>query len=73
MEREARERLQQLRSLLERNPVEARKVLDALLDGPLTLTPTETSDGKRFRIEGTVTTGALLAVYDSSSSVPRGI
>jgi DNA invertase Pin-like site-specific DNA recombinase len=59
MEREARQRLDDLRGLLDRNPVEARRVLEALLDGPLTFEPFENSEGRRFRIRGSAALGPL--------------
>jgi site-specific DNA recombinase len=69
LEKDARRRLQDLRQLLGRNPEEARKAVGALLDGPLTFTPVETAEGKRYQIQGFVATGALF----TTESVPNGI
>ena len=41
VEQEARTRLKEFYGLLSRNPAEARQVVAAVLDGPLTFTPTE--------------------------------
>jgi site-specific DNA recombinase len=62
LEQEARKRLQEFKALLGRNPVEARKVVEAMLDGPLSFSPTEGERGtRRYRIEGKVRgVGALL-------------
>lgn len=54
VEREARKRLADLRGALQRNPVEARATIEALLSGRLVMTPVETTDGLRFRITGQV-------------------
>ncbi|MBI2389489.1 MAG: recombinase family protein [Deltaproteobacteria bacterium] len=59
MEREARQRLDDLRGLVDRNPAEARRVLEALLDGPLTFAPLESSEGRRFQIQGSAALGPL--------------
>jgi hypothetical protein len=34
--------------------------MEALLDGPLSFTPVETADGRRYHVEGRIATGALL-------------
>jgi hypothetical protein len=68
MEREARARLRDLGALFEPNPQEARSALETLLDGPLTLRPVETADGKRYEVSGQLTIGPLF----SSDGVPRG-
>ena len=59
LEKDAHRRLEDLRALLDRNPEEARKAMEALLAGPLTFTPIETEEGKRYQIQGSVATGAL--------------
>jgi hypothetical protein len=58
--KEARSRLEDLRGTMQRNPDEARKVMEAMLKGPITFTPIETSDGKRYRIRGAV---AILGMF----------
>ena len=60
LEKTARTRLKDLRGLLTKNPEEARRVLEALLQGPLKLLPVETPEGMRFEIEGNVSVGTLL-------------
>jgi hypothetical protein len=40
-----------------RNPVQARTVMERLLEGKLTFTPIDTDEGKRYRIEGRVSLG----------------
>ena len=62
MEREARRRLRDLRGLLERNPDEARRALEALLDGPLRFQPTETPAGRRYEIRGKIAVGTQIPV-----------
>ncbi|WP_437994738.1 recombinase family protein [Sorangium sp. So ce185] len=62
LEKEARQRLGDLRAMLERNPEEARKALETILGGPLRFTPIETPEGKRYRIEGVVALEAVVAV-----------
>lgn len=47
MKREARSRVTELRALMAENPTEARKVLEALLDGPIVCTP----EGRRYRLD----------------------
>ena len=73
LEAEARKRIDHLRELLDGDQEEARKVLESLLDGPLTFTPIETADGRRYRVEGRVATGALLQVPpDPQCGRPQG-
>jgi hypothetical protein len=55
-------RIDQLREFLDRDPEEARKILDALLDGPMVFTPIATPEGKRYEVTGRVATGELLRV-----------
>lgn len=62
MEREARKRLRELKSLLRRNPNEARKLMETVLDGPLTFTPIQTKKGPRYEIRGPVAFGELLGI-----------
>jgi hypothetical protein len=50
LEKEARARLADLRGLMSRNPEQARRVLEAVLTGPLVFTPIETPEGKRYRV-----------------------
>ncbi len=70
MEKEARQRLGELRAMLERNPDEGRKTLETILGGPLRFTPIETLDGKRYKIEGV---SALETVVAVESNQPRAI
>ncbi len=71
MEREARRRLKDLKALLDGNPAEGRKALEALLDGPVTFTPIEEDDGRRrYQVSGTIATGAVMA---PNVNVPKGI
>lgn len=57
LEKQVRARLADLQALMERNPEEARKVLETLLNGPLRFTPVETPEGKRCRVEDEVGLG----------------
>jgi chromosome segregation ATPase len=59
MEKEARKRLEDLKGTMQRKPEEARKAMEALLNGPLKFT----SEGKRYRIEGdTAVKGLFLSL-----------
>ena len=70
MEQEARKRMRDLKSLLDRNPTEARRALEALLDDKLTFTPIETPEGRRYQIEGPLRVQGALFTTDG---VPRGV
>jgi hypothetical protein len=56
LEREARGRLADFRSVLAGHPTEARTFLAQIFAGPLTFTP----EGNRYRIEGAVATASAL-------------
>lgn len=62
LEKETVKRLQELRDVFGRNPQEARKVIEHVLDGKLTFTPIETAEGKRYRVEGRATPGEVLQI-----------
>ena len=68
LEKEARARLADFQALLSGNVAEGRKALEALFDGPLRFTPTETSDGRRYLIEGAAAVGSMF----TTESVPNG-
>jgi hypothetical protein len=73
LEAEVRHRIDHFRELLDGDPEEARKVVEALLDGPATFTPIETPDGKRYKVEGRIATGALLQALPSPQrACPQG-
>ena len=60
MEVEARRRIEELRILLERNPEDARRVVEGLLaGGKLTAKPVTTKDDRRFLLEGSAAVGRL--------------
>jgi site-specific DNA recombinase len=59
LEKEAKARLADVRALLAGSPEDARRALETLLDGPLTVTPLATDDGARFRLTGRVVLGKL--------------
>jgi hypothetical protein len=67
VEVEAKRRLAELREMFSRQHEGARRALQNLLDGPLTFTPIETPEGRRYHVQGRVTTGALL----SAQSYPQ--
>jgi site-specific DNA recombinase len=69
LEREARARLADFRALLERKPTEARKALEALLDGPLTFAAAETPGGRRYQITGKAAVGNVF----TTEGDPTGI
>lgn len=62
-------RLADFAGLVERNPQEARRALEALLGAPLHFTPVETAEGKRYHIEGEIEVGRLFTI----EGVPSGI
>ncbi len=69
MEVEARRRIEELRSLLERNPEDARRVVEALFaGGKLTAKPVTTKDGRRFLLEGAAAVGRLWVSESSDGS-----
>lgn len=69
MEEAARKRIEDLRGMLERNPEEGRKAMEALLDGPLMFKPVKDEMGTGFEITGQVATGRLCVI----PNVPTGI
>ena len=69
LEKEARARLADLQGLLDRNPTEGRKALEALLTGPLKFTPIDADGGRRYRVEGSASVGAMF----TTEGVPNGI
>ena len=70
MERDARKRLGDLRGLFDRNPEDARRALQSLLDGPLTMRPIGKTRGeRRYEIKGVVNTGPMF----TTDGVPNGI
>lgn len=73
MEAEAKNRLRDLHTAMERNPEEARQVMRALFPEPLRFTPRDLPEGKRFSIEGVASLGQILA-FDAftNSASPAG-
>lgn len=67
LEAGVRKRMDRFRELLDRDPEGARKIVEALLDGPATFTPIETPQGKRYKVEGRIATGALLRATRSAT------
>jgi hypothetical protein len=57
MEKDARQRIRELRGVVGRRGEAAKRALAALLDGKLTFTPT---DDKQYEITGRIVTGALV-------------
>ncbi len=68
MRESAQRRIRDLRAVLDRNPDEARAVMQALFAGPLRFTPTEEADGRRYRVTGTASIRSLLEVTEGGSS-----
>ena len=60
----ARQRLRRLTTMMQRNPVEARNAIEAIVGGPLRFVPIETGQGRRYRIEGPMASGEM-AVTES--------
>lgn len=57
-----------LRELLARDLGEASKVIESLLDGPMTFTPVETPKGRRYEVTGRIATGDVLRVLSSPAA-----
>ena len=68
LEKAARERQNELRGVFARSSEEARRVLEAILAGPLKFTPVERPEGRRYYVEGRVTLDGLYL----TESVPSG-
>jgi site-specific DNA recombinase len=67
LEKAAKDRLANLKTLFERNPQEARRLMEALLKGKLTFTPTKRPAGNRYLVEGKLTLGGVLSTAPSES------
>ena len=59
-------KLDELKGLTERRPEDARRALERLLVGPLTMSPVETPEGRRYRVSGKTGLGSM-------DGVPSGI
>ncbi len=70
LEKQARENLADFAALANMGPAEARKLLANLLDGPLTLRATETAQGRRYQVDGTVQLERLFLVEGVPSGSP---
>ena len=75
MEADAQKLMADIRETLAQNPREARAVLSTIFDGKITFTPIEMPEGKRFQVEGSASTGRLLAVEAgvSKRASPAGV
>jgi site-specific DNA recombinase len=62
MEKEARARIGELKDMIRRSPVEARKVLGKLLTGPLVFSPLKTQEGPRFQVSGEAGLGSVFTI-----------
>ena len=58
---EAKERISDLRRVLERNPEECRVLLKLVLDGPVTFKPIELSEGPRYEVHARASLKKILA------------
>ena len=70
LESEARDRLVKLRELLESKPIEARKAMEALVDGPIYFKPEFVEEKRRYRVTGTIAWADLIC---PTLSDPKGI
>ncbi len=71
MEAEAKKRLGDARGAMMRNPEEARRVLQLVLDGPLRVTPIDMPEGRRFQIEGAASFGRFLMTEQDADGRPN--
>lgn len=73
LEQELRERFAEFdAAIMAASPVEARRALETLLDGPLRFLPVETDEGKRYRVEGELALEPMRATECSTVRVPSG-
>ena len=70
LEKDAMERLKHLHGALERNPAEARVLLERLLVGPLVWTPIDTPEGRRFDIRGELDPTGVASGEGAGSTPP---
>ena len=70
LERDARAKLQDVGHLLGGRPEGARRALEALLDGSITVTPTN-EDGARFHLTGRLVVGSLAVREGDSCGSPK--
>jgi len=73
MEVEAKKRLDDARGAMMRNPEEARRVLQLVLDGPLRVTPIDLPEGRRFQIEGSASFGRFLMTEQNADGRPNSV
>jgi site-specific DNA recombinase len=62
LEAGVRKRIDSLHEFLDRDTEEARKIIESLLDGPMTFTPIDTPEGRRYEVTGRIATGEILRV-----------
>ncbi len=63
--RAAKQRITELRAMLERQPERARDVMTTLFEEPLKFEPITSASGQRYRVTGTASIGKLLNVAES--------
>jgi hypothetical protein len=68
MEDGAKERVNDLRRVLERNPEECRTLLKLVLDGPVTFKPIELPEGPRYEVHARASLKKILA---AATGTPR--
>jgi hypothetical protein len=73
LRRHAESRLADIRTLLDRQPAEARAILKRLFDAPLSFGSVEEDGRLKFVVEGTGNLSRLLAYSDFTSNTPRNV
>ncbi len=72
LERQARERLAELRKVVGRNDAEARALVAALFPRGLVAQPIDTAEGRKMRVEGVAVAGKALGLDVGNSASPAG-
>ncbi len=72
MATESGDRIRQYEAHLSGEPIEARNVMEALFEAPLTFVPEQTGHGRRYRVQGSVSTAGLLDAARAVTDGPNG-
>jgi site-specific DNA recombinase len=60
LEKDVRQRIADLKGVLQRNPKRAREALEGLLDGKMVFEPVQRPEGRRYEVTGKLAAGGLL-------------
>jgi DNA invertase Pin-like site-specific DNA recombinase len=62
LEVDLRKRIDKLRAVLSAKPIEARRAVEALIEGPIEFHPMRTEQGSRYVLKGKIVAGALFSI-----------